>query len=104
MHKCVGLAVLLLALAVVLPLAAQQQAASSFLTGVQPQDVHFQKVNIARASQAFNNSPVVQAPTVNKVFNPSSFFIPKLPNLSWLPKLSWSKPTPPPPQRRKKGQ
>jgi hypothetical protein len=99
MHKCVGSLALLVVLALVLPLAAQQQA-SSFLSGIQPSDLHFQKVNANRAAMAFNHATVIQPPTVNKTFS----LLPHLPNLNWLPRITWSKPKPAPAPRHRRRQ
>jgi hypothetical protein len=96
MRTGVGLAVSFLAVACVLPLAAQQPA-SSFLTGVRPEEIHLDKDYVKNATKAFQASPVIPTPSVQKRFS----FLPKPPQISipsWVPFLGKA-PPPPRPQR-----
>jgi hypothetical protein len=94
MHKGMGLGVLLLALALGRPAAAQE--ASSILTGVRPDQITYDKNYYKQMSRAFDRSQIITTPTIQKSFNPSSYFLPHLPSVSlpsWVP-LIGSKPQP----------
>jgi hypothetical protein len=110
MRTGMGLAGLLLAL-VLARLVAAQAPAESILTGVNPSEVQFDKEYYKRMSKAFDKSLVIQPPTIQKTFNPASYFLPHVPKItlpSWVPLLgSKARPHPTPvvnqPQRRLSG-
>jgi hypothetical protein len=104
-----GLGALLLALALGLPLAGQQpgqESAASFLTGVRPDQIQFDKNYYKQMSRAFDSTPIVTPPSVQKTFNPSSYFLPKIPALpkvslpSWVPLVGSKAPARPVPVAR----
>jgi hypothetical protein len=104
-----GTGALLLLLALGLPLAAQQGEASSFLTGVRPDQINFDKNYYKQMSRAFDTSKIVTPPSIQKTFNPSSYFIPKVPHIpipgmpSWVPVLgSKARPQPVPVARQRR--
>lgn len=68
-----------------------QESAASFLTGIRPEDLHYDKEYARRMSQAMGGPLVVPRPTIQKTVNPSSYFLPHLPQLSWPSWLPWSK-------------
>jgi hypothetical protein len=100
MRTGMGLGALLLALTLSEPALAQQERATYILTGVKPSDLHMDKEYYKRMSKAFAKNLVVQPPTIQKTFNPASYFIPHIPRIplpSWMPLLgSRSRPRPTP--------
>jgi hypothetical protein len=78
-----------LGLGLAAPAAAQQMAASSFFTGVNPQTITMKPVDTSKVASQFNPSSAIMTPAQPKASTLTNFFH-NFSMLSWPPKLGTS--------------
>jgi hypothetical protein len=77
-------------LMLVAPIGAQQPAASSFFTGVNPQTITMTPVDTSKFASQFNLSSAILTPSQPKPSTLTNFFHSFASILSWPPKLGTS--------------
>jgi len=89
MRRSTGLVPLCLGFGLAGPLAAQQSAAPSFFTGVDPHTITFKQVDTTKFGSQFNSATAMRTPTQPKASTLTNFFH-SLSLPSWPPKLGSS--------------